>query len=323
MSPCNAAQQKLLVSLSIAPYTEQTFMADPKIFQLEERIKELETELADRDRDLATFRTELSKANTQLEKFIKQVAQELKIAGLIQKALVPTEFPNIPGFEFSTKFVASSVSGGDYFDIFEHEDKFRFGIVVANSSGYSMSALFLSVLLKMTGQLEARKGLPPDQILGLMAKELVPNIQSNDKANVFYAVIDRRGFELSFSGAGQIIALLYSYADNKLRRLDGLSAPFAKDFAGEFKTETLSLNPRDRVILCSEGVIKALNEKGEAFGEERLYRSVLSAPRLGVHELRNEILFQVEKFAGEKPIPQDLTVVVTEVKDRVIKLAKT
>src|SRR4051812_3967350 len=101
-------------------------MADPKISLLEEPIKELESELADRNRDLATFRSELSKANTQLEKFIKQVAQELKIAGLIQKALVPTEFPNIPGFEFSTKFVPSSISGGDYFDIFEHEDKFRF-----------------------------------------------------------------------------------------------------------------------------------------------------------------------------------------------------
>ncbi len=296
-------------------------MAD-KISQLEERIKELEAELADRDRDLTTFRTELTKANLQLEKFIRQVAQELKIAGLIQKALVPTEFPNIPGFEFSTKFIPSPVSGGDYFDIFEHEDKFRFGIVVANSSGYSMSALFLSVLLKMTGQLEARKGTPPNQILGLMAKELVPNIQNNDRANVFYAVIDRRGFELSYSGAGQVIALLYSYADNKLRRLDGVTAPFGKDFAGEFAVQTISLNPRDRVILCTEGVIKALNEKGEAFGEERLYRSVLSAPRLGVHELRNEILFQVEKFTGDKELPQDLTVVVTEVKDRVIKLAK-
>lgn len=318
---CCAAEDSSCLFLHCSLHLNQ-LMAN-KTAELEERIKELENELAERDRDLSLFRTELTKANVQLEKFIKQVAQELKVAGLIQKALVPTEFPNIPGFEFSTKFVPSAVSGGDYFDIFEHEDKFRFGIVVANSSGYSMSALFLSVLLKMTGQLEARKGVPPDQILSLMAKELVPNIQLNDKANVFYAVIDRRGFELNYSGAGEIIALIYSYADNKLRRLEGFSEAFRKDFGGGFLTQTLSLNPRDRVIICSEGVIKALNNKGEAFGEERLYRAVLAAPRLGVHELRNEILFQVEKFSGEQSIPQDLTVVVTEVKDRVIKLAKT
>jgi sigma-B regulation protein RsbU (phosphoserine phosphatase) len=289
---------------------------------LEDRILELEAELADRDRDLAIFREELTKANSQLEKFIKQISQELAVAGLIQKALVPTEFPNIPGFEFSTKFVPSTISGGDYFDIFEHEDKFRFGIVLANSSGYGMSALFLSVLLKMTGQLEARKGIPPDRILELMAKELVPNIQNADEANVFYGVFDRRNFDMTYCMAGRAIGLLMTHADGKVHKLETATEPFRNDFRGEFKNHTLSLNPRDRLILCSEGVLKVTNPKGEAFGEERLFKSVLAAPRHGVHELRNEVLYQVEKFAQGQSLPQDLTVIVTEVKDRVIKLAK-
>ncbi|MEK7356718.1 MAG: hypothetical protein AAB250_09725, partial [Bdellovibrionota bacterium] len=92
-------------------------MADePVIVQLKARISELESELADRERDLSVFRDELAQANTQLERFIKQISQELRMASLIQKSLVPTEFPNIPGFEFSTKFVPSPISGGDYFD---------------------------------------------------------------------------------------------------------------------------------------------------------------------------------------------------------------
>jgi sigma-B regulation protein RsbU (phosphoserine phosphatase) len=292
------------------------------IKDLEDRILELEAELADRNRDLAIFREELTRANSQLEKFIKQIGQELAIAGLIQKALVPTEFPNIPGFEFSTKFVPSTISGGDYFDIFEHEDKFRFGIVLANSSGYGMSALFLSVLLKMTGQLEARKGMAPNLILELMAKELIPNIQNADQANVFYGVFDRRSFDLTYSMAGRAIGLLMTHVDGKVHKLETATEPFHGGFQGEFKNHSLNLNPRDRLILCSEGVLKVTNPKGEAFGEERLFRSVLAAPRQGVHELRNEVLYQVEKFMQGQPLPQDLTVIVTEVKDRVIKLAK-
>jgi sigma-B regulation protein RsbU (phosphoserine phosphatase) len=77
------------------------------------------------------------------------------------------------------------------------------------------------------------------------------------------------------------------------------------------------------LILCTEGVVRALNAKGEEFGEERLYKTILAAPRLGVHDLRNEILYQVERFAAGRDLPNDATVVVTEVKDRVIKLAKT
>lgn len=290
---------------------------------LQERVQELEHELEERERDLTVFRTELAKANVQLEKLIGQITQELKMASLIQKTLVPTEFPNIPGFEFSTKFVPSPISGGDYFDIFEHEDKFRFGIVLASSTGYSMSALFLSVLLKMTGQLEARKGIAPDRILDSMAAELVPAISSGDQANVFYAMIDRRGFEMSYCGVGRATVLHYSYTAEKLQRLDWAAPAFQKGFQSPLKSQGLSLNPRDRMIFCSEGVIRAKNPDGEIFGEERLYKTVLAAPRLGVHDLRNEILFQLEKFAQGKDLPQDVTVIVTEVKDRVIKLAKS
>lgn len=299
-----------------------TEMPDQSSRHLEDRVRELEAELAERGRDLARFRDELTKANAQLEKFVQQIGQELKMAALIQKALVPTEFPNIPGFEFSTKFTPSSISGGDYFDIFEHEDKFRFGIVVANSSGYGMSALFLSVLLKMTGRLEARKGVAPEKILEAMARELVPHVHENDQANVFYGVIDRRGFDFTYACAGRVTALLFSYGANKLQRLEAGTEPFHRNFKGEFKSGTVSLNPRDRLIFCTEGLLKVSNPKGEMFGEERLYKAILGASKADVHEMRNEIFYQVEKFRSGREIPQDVTVVVSEVKDRVIKLAK-
>ncbi len=55
---------------------------------------------------------------------------------------------------------------------------------------------------------------------------------------------------------------------------------------------------------------------------ERVTRSFLSGPKRGVHELRNHILYEVQKFGqGSEPV-RDQTLVVLEVKDKVIKLAK-
>ena len=86
--------------------------------------------------------------------------------------------------------------------------------------------------------------------------------------------------------------------------------------------DSVSLNPRDKLIFCSTGVLEAKNPKGEPFGLERLYQVVLSQPQSNVHDLRNEILFQVDKFTNQtKPIRRDQTLVVMEIKDRVIKLA--
>ncbi len=296
-------------------------MAKKTSEELQNRIDELEHELSERETDLKLFRDELTKANIQLKKLIGQISNELRTAAKIQKALVPTEFPTIPGFEFSTKFVPSPISGGDYFDIFEHEDKFRFGVVLANSSGYSMSALFLSVLIKMSGQLEARKGIPPNHILEHMASELVPNMEETDAANVFYGVIDRRTFELTYSHAGNYVGLLVS--QHKVKKLEDSNVAIGKAFRPGIENRSISLNPHDKLVLCSEGVLKILNAKAEKFGEERLYKAILGASENDVHDLRNEIMIQIEKFSGGLELSQDITVLVLEVKDRVIKLAKS
>ncbi|MCZ6992463.1 hypothetical protein OH407_24340, partial [Salmonella enterica] len=86
----------------------------------------------------------------------------------------------------------------DYFDIFEHEDKMRFGILVACSSGYAMSALFMSLILKVSHVLEAKKGNSPDKILQQIADEMKKLAKPDDLTSVFYAVIDRRDFSLQF-----------------------------------------------------------------------------------------------------------------------------
>src|SRR5437868_4444078 len=120
----------------------------------EQIIKDLKAELAERERELAEYRYELGAINRSLEKFLSEMANELKLAAIIQRTLVPTEIPTIPGFEFSTKFVASSLTGGDYFDIFELQDKMRFGVLMASCASHGMASLFLSVLLKLATQIE-------------------------------------------------------------------------------------------------------------------------------------------------------------------------
>jgi len=289
--------------------------------ELKSRINYLEQELRLRDAEVARYRAELNRANSELEKIIADLGQELKMAAQIQKILSPVEIPNISGFNFSTKFVAGTDRGGDYFDIFEHEDKMKFGVVLACSSGYSMSALFLSVLIKMSSQIEARKGMAPHIVLGQMAKELVPNIENRDTASVFYGVMDRRTFEFNFSSVGSLTGFLMPQGSDKVTKLLPSTGPFTKNYEEKPLAQPLQLNARDRLILCTEGVFLSKNAAGEIFGVQRMSEAVAKAARSAVHDVRNEILFQVEQFTGSIEPERDQTVIVMEVKDRVIKLA--
>lgn len=291
--------------------------------QLLKRITQLEREVKDREADLGRFRDELIKANRRLEQMIESFNQELKVAHAIQRTMVPTEFPNIPGFEFSTKFIPSSKSGGDYFDLFEHQDKFRFGVVLSSSSAYGMSALLLSVLLKMTGKLEARKGAEPHLVVQTIAQEMMEEIESDAKTDLFYALIDRRSFEMRFLRLGNIMAIVQPSGSHEFQILDSSGGPLSQDFNAPKESKKILLNPRDRVILFTRGILETQNPRGETYGLENLTRSLMSGPKRGVHEMRNHILYDVQRFAQGQEVPRDLTVLILEVKEKVIKLAKS
>lgn len=290
--------------------------------QLQARIQELELEVSDREKDLAIFRRELSQANQRLEALIGKLNQELRLVHLIQKHLVPTEIPQIQGFEFSSKFLASFQRGGDYFDIFEHEDRSRFGVIVAAASGHVMSALLLSILLKMTGRMEARRQSEPAALVDKIVNEMKPSVAAEDSADLFYGVFDRRQFSLNYIKLGGILALHYDYSGAALRLLKSDLPSIRDKFDAKISAQSVELNPRDKLIFCTPGVIEAKNMDGQQFGEDRLYHAILEFATQGVHELRNQIYFRLQEFASGQEPPRDQTVVVAEVKDKVIKLAK-
>ena len=289
--------------------------------ELKEKIRELERELAAKNGELARYRTELNRANQALEGMIGQISQELKTAQVLQRFLSPTELPNISGFEFSTKFIPGSRSGGDYFDIFEHEDKLKFGILLASCSGYTMSALLLSVVIKISSQIEARRGLGAEKVMALLAKEIVPHIQNKDKASIFYGVVDRRSFEMQYSLLGNIDGFLQIYGQDGVEELKAGAPSLSKDFNTEPQAFTLQLNSRDHLILATEGLKGSERADGQMWGHGGLKDAIQRAPKQGVHELRNEILYANEKFTGNPEPVRDQTLLVVEVKDRVIKLA--
>ncbi|WP_374077559.1 PP2C family protein-serine/threonine phosphatase [Bdellovibrio bacteriovorus] len=289
---------------------------------LKERISELEHELAVKDAELHRYRLELTKANHALEKMINQVSQELKLAQTLQKFLSPTQLPNVQGFEFSTKFLPGTRSGGDYFDIFEHEDKLKFGILISSASGYSLSSMLLSVIIKISSQMEARRGLEAHKVVSLLAKEVVPSIQNDDKASIFYGVVDRRSYEMQYCSVGVIDGFLQVYGQDSLVELLPTGPSLGKDYNTEPQSRTIQLNPRDRVVLATEGLKMSQNSLGVNWGGHGLSEAISRAAKQGVHELRNEILYANEKYSGKTDPVRDQTVIVTEVKDRVIKLAK-
>ncbi|MBK9294635.1 MAG: serine/threonine-protein phosphatase [Oligoflexia bacterium] len=196
-----------------------------------------------------------------------------------------------------------------------------FGILMANSMGHGMASLFLSILLKLTAQIEARKGLDAAEVLKKMNEEISQKIKDNQACHIFYATVNRRDFQMTYSKSGDIFAYIYKYDADKFVRLESTQEILSSKKIS-FKQESLILDPRDRLILISQGVHGLKNSKGESFTESKFIKTIEDVTNSSVHEIRNEIVFQIKKFIGDAELSSDVSVVVMKVKDKVVRLKK-
>ncbi len=295
-------------------------MNESEIEILRDKVKRLESELKEREHTLGRYKNELVKANGVLEKLIRRVGKELDLVAQMQKWLVPTRFPNIPSFEFSSKYLPGTQVGGDYIDIFETDDKFQFGIVVSSSNGYSASAHFLSAFFKFSIE-KGFHAMPPEQALKIILEDMAQNISEGQEVHLFYGLIDRRRFELHFSMLGGVQALIWRHQKEELEKIGQEQQVFSPSFSGSILRQTISLCEKDILIFCSPGILNVCNMEGKSFGSQRLYQAILQSKNKSPHSLRNEIYYQIEKFVGAENFPADMTVVIAEVGGQALKLA--
>lgn len=291
--------------------------------KLQDKIDQLELLLEHKDVEIRSFKKELIVLNEQIESLLNRIQKQVEFTNKIQSKLVPTEIPSVTGFEFSSKFIASAITGGDYYDIFEIEDKFRFSILLSSCSGYSISSLFLVILLKLMSHIETKKGAAPEKVLNLILEELLVAISEKDKANIFYGLINKRTYDLTYCHAGE--NFIYHYEANKKSsyEIKPNLPSIEKKFKKKIVSQTVHLNPKDRLVFISEGINHVVNNNGISFPREKIMDLIEGESKATVHEVRNEILFQIQKWSGKKELKKDITVLVAEVKERVLKLAKS
>jgi sigma-B regulation protein RsbU (phosphoserine phosphatase) len=212
--------------------------------------------------------------------------------------------------------------GGDYFDIFELEDKLCFGILVASCSGYSVSAILLSILLKVSSLIEARRGKEPHLVLQLFAQELLPQIKPKDEAHIFYGLVDRRTYQMQYALAGNILAA-HQRAGEKWSSFSATTTALGTEGFKPDSSRALDLQSKDRFVICTPGIVESQNLENIHFGRDRWLKALASSSKSSLHETRNEILFQLENFVGSSEFQRDVTVVAGEVQDRILKLTKS
>jgi sigma-B regulation protein RsbU (phosphoserine phosphatase) len=83
----------------------------------------------------------------------------------------------------------------------------------------------------------------------------------------------------------------------------------AFDFA-KYAAIARPLQPRDRLLLYTDGIVEAANSAGEFFGQEKLFQLLQNTARLNPPQVADHIIDTVRKWASSQD--DDLTVLVCD-----------
>lgn len=237
---------------------------------------------------------------------------ELAIAEELQTNLLPRRIPRVAGVDLSAYYRPSEEVGGDYCDFIEIDDA-HLGIAVADVSGKGVPAAMVMTEARALLKSEAGRSRSPAETLLRVNRMLFQDIKRGMFVTMCYMVLSKPDRSLSLSSAGHLPLILWRQASGTCHAINPLGLALGIDkgpiFESRMREERIVLEPGDRFVGCTDGIIEAMNPAHEELGSERFQALVAAHAERPSGEFVTKIIEGVEAHAAGAPQHDDITLV--------------
>lgn len=258
--------------------------------------------------DLREYISTLKRTTAEKERMLK----ELEIAKGIQQSFLPDAAPELPGFDLAGYNLPALEVGGDFYD-FIPLDTDHYGLVIADVSGKGVPAALFMALSRTLIRASATSVDDPVRSIREANRHIFADSKTSMFVTLFYAVLDCREKSLMFVNAGHNPPLYLGAGTGSVRLLNAEGIALGVLDEIELKSVSIPLHSGDVVVLYTDGVTEAMNEKDEEYGIERLMKCVEDTKSLSSQAIIDAIVREVTAFAGTHPQHDDITVMVLKV----------
>jgi sigma-B regulation protein RsbU (phosphoserine phosphatase) len=235
-----------------------------------------------------------------------RLEQEMRIAAVIQQALLPNGRFSTPHFDLAAATLPCRSIGGDFFDYMNLSGG-RFGFSLGDVAGKGPPAALLSALVQgiLTAQGALSEG--PAATIAHVNDALFRRAIESRFVTMLYGRLEADG-QLTYCNAGHNPPLVIGAS--RFGRLE-TGGPILGLFEGvPFEEETLRLDPGDCLVVFSDGVSEALSASGDEFGEDRIIESVRASFDRDADGVLQGLIARVREWATGAPQNDDVTALV-------------
>lgn len=241
------------------------------------------------------------------------IAQELKIGQEVQRQILPQSMPNYPKVELAECYISAKEVGGDFYDAFIQEiagkEKLFFTIADASGSGISacLYSLGVSSLIRGFGKEIAS--------LSMVVNRVNKNFSASSGGSGMFVTallgtFDRLTEQLSYISCGHNPAILKrKNGEMEFLTDHGVALGFMEDL--DLKEKNVLFQEGDTLIMYTNGVTDATNEKEEFFGMERLIAFCKEQnSKLTARELTQALIKKIAAFTLSSAQHDDMTLLI-------------
>jgi phosphoserine phosphatase RsbU/P len=235
-----------------------------------------------------------------------EIQKELDLARRIQLSLLPASLPDSNAFRVAARYVPMNSVAGDLYDVLA-ADANHVGLLIADVSGHGVPAALIASMVKMAAISQRDHSAHPAQILSGMNRALCGNTQGQ-YVTAAYVYLDAESNELRYAAAGHPSML--QLRNGKVTEIaeNGLLLAAAEGIA--YTEKALPIEPGDRLLLYTDGIIEARNVAGEMFGEASLIAALEQTAPHAPAEAADSIIALAQNWAYSQD--DDLTVLVCD-----------
>ncbi|WP_070963782.1 ATP-binding SpoIIE family protein phosphatase [Vibrio sonorensis] len=253
---------------------------------------------------IVRMHNEVTEQRDQLRVFHEQVRYDYAIAESIFSNLMDemsAQVKHIYGINYIS--TPSTIFNGDLIVVANRPHGGVY-VMIADATGHGLPAAISAIPATRAFFSMAAKGLSLGEIVTEINDSLTKFLPLGMMLAASVFEIRANGFEVSWWGGGLPDTYVLDQDGTICRRLVSTHMPLGVLERDEFETDivNLKLEPDQRIVCYTDGVIEAMNKTGEQFGNQRL-ESVLSNSKNVI-----PAVFEAVKSFVDRPMDDDLSI---------------
>ena len=223
----------------------------------------------------------------------ERIAQELRVAQLIQQQFLPQHLPELPGWQLAAHYQPAREVGGDFYDVIELDDGLV-GFVVGDVTDKGVPAALVMASTRSILRADAPRLISPAAVLERANELLFPSIPPQMFVTCLYAVLNPNTGHLRYANAGHNLPYVRTADGVAEYRATGMPLGLMPGMSYEEKESWLE--PGQMLLLYSDGLVEAHNPGQEMFGFPRLMG--LMRHERDCHALIEMLMSELDRFTG-------------------------